>query len=141
MNLIQERIINASIMLKGKPLLWNSFKVSLNSKVFSNIEGSHLLSFIMFDCDGAILHFVEDNVDWALLCCRPGRCRHCRSRRSRSSAGSHSASSPWDKLCTGYRSLYTAPELFLTPADESLELEWRGSSEKTTFHWELHSSL
>ena len=49
---------------------------------------------MMFDCDGAILHFVEDNADWALLCCRPGHCRHCRSRRSRSSAGSHSASSP-----------------------------------------------
>ena len=70
---------------------------------------------------------MEDSVGcWQTF---PDCYRHCRILGSHSVTGSHSASSPWDRLCSGYRSPCTAPAPSPAPGDVSSGLVWLGSSE------------
>lgn len=74
---------------------------------------------------GGLLAPVEDFLALGLRHCYY---HHCRIRRNHFVAGFHFAFCPWDKWCTGYKSLCTALELSPTPTGVSSTLEWLSPS-------------
>ena len=91
---------------------------------------------------GGLLAPVEDFLAPGLRHCYY---HHCHIRRNHFLAGFHFAFCPWDKWCTGYKSLCTALELSPTPTGVSSTLEWLSPSIrksvkiKGTFTtWNLH---